>query len=652
MQRDDRSADSMIRSEASAAPPQRPRARGGAATDEGYEVLISLALLSEATREHLRALHFPTMSAKKIQRVSGPLLRASPPLVEERLRYNCDDKLKPPVPLASVLRLTEAGHAAVRNDARYPIRTGPDQYAARLSDPTRSQTLEHDLQATDAVVSIVQHARAQGLSGLFLRREIRLDPDQPAPRIDVVLVLHVGGVIPGGMTCWTKNPPGPDEARAVIGIESDRDTEAISVIRGKARAYRRARERPSVGAYWSAQYGGSPLILWLAPTVRRLQHIARAWAEEWPDGDWLLVTPEGLRANQIAAYYRRAIVSGRLFSLGSEATVNLEASEDGPAAGWETFVVPPLVLPAPAPQPAASGSPAARRGGGERRPVPSVPTVRRLLPLPTPTAHRPLPPPIPGTLLPPQELSMHLAGMDAAGKHVTDSPGPLTMEFWDEYGHRLGGCSYMRYDIVVSLPRPAVGRIKIVVLETPTVEWCQGNAKRAVFGVLWPPPLPPPPPPPLRWNDLPASMHGEIFVAARARLRRPWAVQHLFKRVADGLGAVATTDSATVGLLWQGLPGQVNIVHIALAVLATLVAPVIIGSALLGSLTLLLLLAATWMLRGIGWGVSTVWRARHRNIYRPGLWLLSTMLMLGLVSLSGLTAWAMGERLWALYRPL
>jgi len=100
------------RSSAEAPARKRRRALAGAAVDEQHELLVSLSLISEGTWEHIRTLHFPGMSTKKVQRALGPLFKATPPLIEERLRYRHQDKGAPPVPLEPALRLTEAGCGA------------------------------------------------------------------------------------------------------------------------------------------------------------------------------------------------------------------------------------------------------------------------------------------------------------------------------------------------------------------------------------------------------------------------------------------------------------------------------------------------------------------------------------------------------------
>lgn len=349
----DHAAEEDSGSERPALAPRRPHRAGPHAGDtipkeDAHELLVSLALLSEATKAQLRDIHFPRKSLKSMQRALAPLLSADPPLVEERRRYAFNPGAGTPSPQVSAYRLTEAGHSAVRHDPRYPVKTGPDQYAARLSDPTNSQTLEHDLLGTAGIVALVGHARQQGLSGLFLRREIQLDPEQRAPRIDALLVFHMGGPVGAGIQSWTKDLPGGDELRRVIAFEIDRSTEAISVIRGKARSYRRAEAKLSVHEHWTTHYGRMPLILWLAPDEKRLATIGQAWADEWPEGTWLLATAERLRDNRCVAYHERALHEVRLFAQ-EHALVSIVQSWPLPQVQrWEALSPPAVALPAPA----------------------------------------------------------------------------------------------------------------------------------------------------------------------------------------------------------------------------------------------------------------------------------------------------------------
>jgi hypothetical protein len=247
----------------------------------------------------------------------------------------------------------------VRHDPRYPVKTGPDQYAARLSDPTNSQTLEHDLLGTTGIVALVGHARQQGLSGLFMRREIQLDPEQRAPRIDALLVFHMGGPVDAGIQSWTKDLPGGDELRRVIAFEIDRSTEAISVIRGKARSYRRAEAKQSVHEHWATHYGRMPLILWLAPDEKRLASIGQAWADEWPEGTWLLATAERLRDNRCVAYHEGALHEVRLFAQEHYLVSMVQSWPLPQVQRWEALTPPALALPAPA-QANTLASPSAR----------------------------------------------------------------------------------------------------------------------------------------------------------------------------------------------------------------------------------------------------------------------------------------------------
>lgn len=240
-------------------------------------------------------------------------------------------------------------------------------------------------------------ARGGGLSGMFLRREQQLDPQARAPRIDAVLVLHFGGPqLADGAFVWTKNPPADGEASWPLALEIDRNTEAISVIRGKAIRYQEALERQRTETYWATHYGRTPTIIWVAPTERRLEAIHRVWWEAWPSGDWVLATIDTLSKGRCLLYQgdRGVMAEVRLFD--AEPSYLGRALRHWPAhAGLQPMALalpmsPPAAPKAP-PAPTTPPSPALPVSSPAAPKAPPAPTTP---PAPTP------PPPVPAVRTP------------------------------------------------------------------------------------------------------------------------------------------------------------------------------------------------------------------------------------------------------------
>ena len=270
--------------------------------------------------------------------------------MERRTRYTFDPQRGVPVPNAHAYRLSARGHELVVNDPRYPVQTGIDEYRTRLPNPDTTQVQEHDLMGTEAISWLVVLARGGGLSGMFLRREQQLDPQARAPRIDAVLVCHFGGPqLADGAFAWTKNPPADDEQRVPLALEIDRNTEAISVIRGKAVRYQEALERQRTQDYWATHYGRTPIIFWIAPTERRVAAIHRVWQEAWPEGSWAIATIDDLAHGRCRIYTGQDATMARVRLFDAAPPYLGYARQRWPAA--EGVQPPTPALPPPAPEP-------------------------------------------------------------------------------------------------------------------------------------------------------------------------------------------------------------------------------------------------------------------------------------------------------------
>jgi hypothetical protein len=279
-----------------------------------HQILLALAWLGEATRAQLRDLCCPGMSDKTVQRALEPMLDGSEPLVRRRARHSYDGAT--PRREAFVYALTDAGHARIRSDPTYPLKTSRAQYPAKLTDPATVQRLEHQLLATEAIVQLIVLARQRTLSGVFVAREVRLNRQRAEPILDAVVVLHVGGEAPsGGGVPWTKDMPLEDERTWRFAIESDRDTEAPTVIAAKARAYSAALRDPRTIRDWYERYRSNPpIVLWVAPSHTRLETIHARWWQEWSQGSWMLATPAELARGELTHYRDNQRTELRLFA--------------------------------------------------------------------------------------------------------------------------------------------------------------------------------------------------------------------------------------------------------------------------------------------------------------------------------------------------
>jgi hypothetical protein len=280
------------------------------------ELMLSLAYLGGLTYAlALRLL--PCYSARTLQRDLSDLRRLGD--VEKHAIYRTGPKGRP-VKQYDVWTLTDKGHS-------YILHKASDQYPTK---PTRLRTkrvMPHDLLAVKTIVALVERARQEGLSGLFVQFETRLNPDERRPIPDAVVIMQFGGgfgrtdIVP-----WTKDPAVEDESRSRFVIEVDFLTETLSVIAGKARAYRAAFENDAWLDWWAEQFGPQPIVIWVVAdkngdpqsALSRLASIFRAWHLEWPNGYWVGTTEHRMEQEAWAVYAAETWAWYRLTTLRTE----------------------------------------------------------------------------------------------------------------------------------------------------------------------------------------------------------------------------------------------------------------------------------------------------------------------------------------------
>ncbi|HSH78646.1 MAG TPA: replication-relaxation family protein [Herpetosiphonaceae bacterium] len=263
-------------------------------------ILLSLAWLGELDK---RQVHRLCLSNRSIYTVENTLraLRADG-LVEPRSWYVNVDGIPHEQP--SLWSLTKKGHEHIASHDQYPPKPAP-------IGPKR--LIGHDYRTNETIITLVEHARRSDLSGIYVQYEVRLDPAQPRPRMDALLVIQTGGgYAHTDLVPWSKDPAIEDEARWRFAIESDSDTEPIAVIEGKARAYRAVHRDPAWHDWWRAQWGPLPFTIWVVPNSPRLYAVHEAWERTWPTGTWMLTTEESLSLNKWLVYINRESRGGRI----------------------------------------------------------------------------------------------------------------------------------------------------------------------------------------------------------------------------------------------------------------------------------------------------------------------------------------------------
>jgi hypothetical protein len=208
----------------------------------------------------------------------------------------------PPLRQHAMWALTARGREMLRDHELFP----PQLYL-----PRSRRLLPHDAVTSEVLTRLIELARPAGLSGVYVEREVRIDPARSRPVMDAIVILRTGGgYVHDELVPWTRDPLVAGERRRRYAIENDRDSEAVSVIVGKAQAYRAA-----LSLDWRARYGGLPIPLWVVPQERRLAHVMEAWRAHWPEGKWLITTDADLRRDCWREHYGGSVRERPLFAL-------------------------------------------------------------------------------------------------------------------------------------------------------------------------------------------------------------------------------------------------------------------------------------------------------------------------------------------------
>jgi hypothetical protein len=263
-------------------------------------LLLGLAWFGELSSDHARRLWAPN------DRSDRGVCRALTELRREGYAAMRQWSLPrpgggPPLRQHAMWSLTPRGRELLAHHELFP---------PRLFLPRARRTLPHDAMTSAIVTRMIELARPAGLSGVYLEREVRIDPARTRPVMDAIVILRTGGGYDHtDLVPWTRDPLLPGEKRRRYAIENDRDSEPLSVIAGKAESYQAA-----LTLDWQTRYGGLPIPLWVVPSPRRRDAVMAAWRGAWPTGKWLITTDADLQHDYWLEHFNGHVRERTLFT--------------------------------------------------------------------------------------------------------------------------------------------------------------------------------------------------------------------------------------------------------------------------------------------------------------------------------------------------
>jgi len=253
-----------------------------------HNLLISIAWMGEVTRHQVQRIWYPDYHEVTVKRALARMT-GEMGLLDRRWWYD-----------------TRTGG---RKYALYSLKPHVDRalrayetYPVKARGHGQERLFAHDTTTNEVLSYIIAHGRNHGLSGVFTYYEYRLDPPRRQPCLDALIILHT---LPGAyphhdMVPWTRYAGIRDEGRSIrLAIETDRNSEAISVVAGKAIAYAHC-GRP----HWIDRHGHMPTPTWVVPNERRLWQVWKAWKERWPQGFFRIATTEMMSQDRWYEYFQ------------------------------------------------------------------------------------------------------------------------------------------------------------------------------------------------------------------------------------------------------------------------------------------------------------------------------------------------------------
>ncbi|NCC94638.1 MAG: hypothetical protein EOM10_15440 [Opitutae bacterium] len=296
-------------------------------------LLLTLAWLGELSTTHVQRLWMADRDILATQRLLRALL--SEGYVARRHWARWVPGRTTPERQPALWSLTRQGRDLLRDH---------DQFPPEYKEPRARGLVPHDLTTSEALVRFIEVARqleatsGRPLSGLYVEREVRLDPARSRPVMDALIILTVGGAVSRpDLVPWSRDPLLPGERRVRYALENDRDTEPATVIAGKASHYQHA-GTPA----WEQRYGRFPLPIWLCPSPRRLEQILNLWRDAWPVGKWIMTTDAWLRDDYWLECDRGRVTERSLFYAPPHARPLLSPEE---AVRLARMIGAPLTVP-------------------------------------------------------------------------------------------------------------------------------------------------------------------------------------------------------------------------------------------------------------------------------------------------------------------
>lgn|GEM_PF-5740895 len=408
------------------------------------------------------------------------------------------------------------------------------------------------------MVCLVEAARARGsgLSGVFARLELKLNPFHAAPWADALVVCHttLGQACPHPIP-WTRNLPTGGEQDWAFIVELDRATEPLATIGGKAREYATMIEDERWLQHWKNRLGPLPRILWVVPRDQRGEQVQRVWQEAWPSGRWYIATPEQLRSNS----WQRSVA-------GERATVQFfrpprqEASSSSQAT----------TRTAPAAQAGQGANPAPQPAGVAASPIALPPSAA------TATAQ---------TLRVGLLLTSERQTFAASDKRVQllDAAGRVVSEATLQFG---------RAQLSLPAPEQAV-RLRVPELR---IEVALGAGRESIDLQL---PEPPPPAPDPRFECQPGDeprQWGDV------------AFERTIDQAYHACGAISRRVNKQSDELMQRAVDEGGAGHILIGLLLAYLSIFPVSLGFLGQALCVLLRGIVRLGRAVGWILGTVWR--------------------------------------------
>ena len=194
-------------------------------TTDPWNLLLGLAWFGSASTQHIGRLWMPGRSASAIREQLLDLRTDG--VVERRLWADWDELHATPVRQDALWSLTRKGLLMLKDSPQFP----PEYKGVRPR-----KLFRHDTRTTEAVVRLIELARevqdhqTAALSGVYVEREIRLDPLRRRPVMDALVIITQGGEpTPAHLVPWSRDPTIGAEHRVRYALENDRSSEPLSV---------------------------------------------------------------------------------------------------------------------------------------------------------------------------------------------------------------------------------------------------------------------------------------------------------------------------------------------------------------------------------------------------------------------------------------